>query len=223
MLLSGAGAAVAWALLAIACSWAGSFFDRFTLQIHGGVYLLVGLAASGAMTQAAQLLLGSRTWPVSPEWALWSGVAAAAICYVLGRKTHAVVRLVEAGVLVWFLGALTAGLSTYAYHGIAGAAATHAYCATLRTSVLSIGALLLAWAGARYIKPEFSRLVYPVMLMGAWRIVGIDLHQDRTTALFLSLLLYGAALILLPRIVGLPAYALDPRTASDSSKSAPNP
>ena len=30
--------------------------------------------------------------------------------------------------------------------------------------------------------------------------IGIDLHQDRTAALFLSLLLYGAALILLPRI-----------------------
>ena len=93
-----------------------------------------------------------------------------------------------------------AGLLTFAYHRAFGGAASHAYCATLRTAVISLGALSLAWAGAHWKRIEFSRLVYPVMALGAWRVIGIDIHQDRTTALFLSLLLYGAALILLPRI-----------------------
>jgi hypothetical protein len=72
--------------------------------------------------------------------------------------------------------------------------------ATLRTGVLAATALLLAWAGSRWNRLELSRLIYPVMIAGAYRLVMEDLHQDRKAALFLSLLLYGAALMLLPRL-----------------------
>ena len=68
-----------------------------------------------------------------------------------------------------------------------------------RTGVLAAAALLLAWAGSRWNRLELSRLIYPVMIAGAYRLVVEDLHQDRKAALFLSLLLYGAALMALPR------------------------
>jgi len=38
------------------------------------------------------------------------------------------------------------------------------------------------------------------MLLGAYRLIAIDLHQDRNPALFLSLLFYGAALMILPKL-----------------------
>jgi hypothetical protein len=201
MLFSGAAAAAAWAVLAIACVWLGRVYGRFTLQVHGGIYLLVGLLVSGALEDASELLFGSRLWPVAPAWPILGGAATAAICYLLARHVHSALRVAEAGVLIWLAGSIVAGLLTFAYHTVFGAGASHAYCATLRTAVLSLGALVLAWAGARWGRVEFSRLVYPVMVLGAWRVVAIDLRQDRTTALFLSLLLYGAALILLPRII----------------------
>ena len=102
---------------------------------------------------------------------------------------------------VLLVAGIAAGLLTSAYHLMFGAEATHAYCATLRTFVLSASALLLAWAGGRWDRQEFGRLVYPVMALGAYRMIGVDLHQDRTAALFLSLLLYGGALILLPKLI----------------------
>jgi hypothetical protein len=37
------------------------------------------------------------------------------------------------------------------------------------------------------------------MALGAWRLIAVDLRQEEKTALFLSLLVYGAALMLLPR------------------------
>jgi hypothetical protein len=200
MLLSGAAAAAAWAVLAIACVWLGRLFGRFTLQVHGGIYLLVGLFVSGALPQAAGLLLASSAWPVDPAWPLWGGLPAAAICYALARHVEGPLRVAEAGVLVWLAGAILAGLLTFGYHWAFGSTATHAYCASLRTAVISTGGLALAWAGAHWNRAEFSRLVYPVMLLGAWRVIGIDLHQDRTAALFFSLLLYGAALMLVPRV-----------------------
>ena len=95
---------------------------------------------------------------------------------------------------------IAAGALTAAYHALYGAGASHAYCATLHTGVLAGAALLLAWAGSRWNRLELSRLIYPVMIAGAYRLVVEDLHQDRTAALFLSLLLYGAALMALPRL-----------------------
>ena len=40
-----------------------------------------------------------------------------------------------------------------------------------------------------------------MMALGACRLLAEDLHQERKAALFLSLLVYGAALTALPRLV----------------------
>ena len=37
------------------------------------------------------------------------------------------------------------------------------------------------------------------MLLGAYRLMAVDMRQDRKTVLFLSLLFYGAALMAIPR------------------------
>ena len=60
-------------------------------------------------------------------------------------------------------------------------------------------ALLLAWVGSRWDYLELLRLIYPAMAIGAYRLVMEDLHQERKAALLLSLLMYGAALMALPR------------------------
>jgi hypothetical protein len=179
-----------------------------TLQVHGGVYLLLALASSGALEQAGDFLLGTATWPGEKPAAIGAGALAAAFCYLLaarhrraerGTWSLQAFRLVVAGALVWLAAGIAAGALTTAYHALYGAGASHAYCATLHTGVLAAAALLLAWAGSRWNRLELSRLIYPVMIAGAYRLVVEDLHQDRKVALFLSLLLYGAALMLLPR------------------------
>jgi hypothetical protein len=145
------------------------------------------------------------------------------LCYAIGTRHGAAVtpswssrtlRILVAGTAVCLVAGIAAGLLTSGYHAIFGAEATHAYCATLRTFVLSSAAMLLVWAGGRWDRPEFSRLVYPVMALGAYRMVGVDLQQDRTAALFLSLLLYGGALMLLPRLMRVRATVAS--TASES-------
>jgi hypothetical protein len=210
ILLSGAAAPGAWLVLAIGCIWAGGFFGRLTLQVHGGVYLLLALVSSGALEQAGDFLLGATaSWPGEQPAAIGAGALAAAVCYLLaarrapaerGSWSVQVFRLVVAGALVWLAAGIAAGALTTAYHALYGAGASHAYCATLHTGVLAGAALLLAWAGSRWNRLELSRLIYPVMIVGAYRLVVEDLHQDRKAALFLSLLLYGAALMLLPRL-----------------------
>jgi hypothetical protein len=146
-------------------------------------------------------------WPGEKPAAMGAGALAAVFCYLLaarhrraerGTWSLQAFRLAVAGALVWLAAGIAAGALTTAYHAVYGAGASHAYCATLHTGVLAAAALLLAWAGSRWNRLELSRLIYPVMILGAYRLVMEDLHQDRKAALFLSLLLYGAALMALP-------------------------
>jgi hypothetical protein len=180
-----------------------------TLQVHGGIYLLLGLASSGALREVASLLLGAASWPGERQVALWIGLAAAMAAYWLSgdrsqesraSKSAQLFRVSIAASLVWLAAGIAAGILTAACHAAMGAAASDAYCATLRTAVLAGLGMLLAWAGGHWNRAELSRLVYPAMILGGYRLVMEDLHQGHTGALFFSLLLYGAVLTMLPRM-----------------------
>jgi hypothetical protein len=107
------------------------------------------------------------------------------------------------GILAWQIAGIAAGFLTGAHHSLFGMDASHAYCATIRTGVLALGAVAAAWIGARW-RSELTWLLYPMMALGAYRLVIDDMQQDRRAAMILSLVLYGAALMILPRIVNRP-------------------
>ena len=209
MLLNDGAAAIVWSLLAIACIGAGGLWARLTLEIHGGIYLVLALALSGALRESAGFLLGTDFWLDSTHAALWMGVAVAGASYLLavrsapsiggGWNFHAL-RLAIAAILVWEVLGLSAGGLTTFYRSLVGATAGDPYCATIRTGAVTGAALLLAFAGSRHNFRDFAQMVYPPMLLGAYRLLAVDMHQDRKVALFLSLLLYGAALMAIPRL-----------------------
>ncbi|MGP8244598.1 MAG: hypothetical protein ACLQVN_08780 [Bryobacteraceae bacterium] len=209
ILLSSTTAAWVWFILAVGCVWAGGSLGRLTLAVHGVIYLLVALVASGAVQEARNQLLGAALWPGERQMALWTGLAAAAAAYALAALystgdqpswNKRVVRIAVAASFVWLAAGIAAGVLIGAYHALLGAGASNAYCATLRTGVLAGLSLLLAWAGPRWNRSELSSLVYPAMFLGGYRLVAQDLQQGHTGALFLSLLLYGAVLTALPRL-----------------------
>jgi hypothetical protein len=206
ILLSGAPAAVAWSMAALACVWAGGHFGSLTLQVHGGLYLLLAVGLSGVLQTSGRLLVGRATWSVEEGVALAAGAAVAVVAYWVAVRDRAaaghfpVLRLGMAGLAAWLMAGLAAGVLTFAYHAALGPEATHAYCATIRTGILGVAALGLAWAGARWKLEEWPRLVYPTMALGAYRLLTDDLRQERKAALFLSLLIYGTALMVLPRL-----------------------
>lgn len=197
ILLAGDSAALVWSALAVACLAAGSFYARFTLQAHGALYLLLALLASGALAQAGHWLLGSA---VGLEHA-WVTLMGLAVCATGVRACqHALMRLGMASGVIWLAAGLAAGALTGGYHALAGEPIAHSYCATLRTVVLAASALLVAWGGSRWRYPALSRLIYPLMLLGAYRLLSEDLHAEQRAASVLSLLVYGAVLMVLPRL-----------------------
>ena len=189
---------VLWLLLAAACAWAGRRYGRQTLGVHGAVYLSLALICLGAFQQATSALLGTS----GVQWAAVAGAVAAAVCY--GLSGPGWLRLALGGMLVLLGAGLAAAALTHSYHALLGLAASHSYCATLRTSVLAGGALALAWARARWQRVELGRLMYPLMLLAAYRLIADDIHQDRKAAAVISLLVYGAVMMTIPRMTKRP-------------------
>jgi len=79
-------------------------------------------------------------------------------------------------------------------------AADAAIVATLRTALLVAGALLLAWAGGARRFVEAAWLVYPLLVVIGVKLLFEDLRAGRPATLFLAFALYGAALIVGPRL-----------------------
>jgi hypothetical protein len=191
-------AAAVWTALAVTrLAW-----PRQALRGHATAYMFLALLASGTVTSAARILLGGDPPAPVPAALAWQG-AAAALCWGIATRRQAprLFRAILASATVWlFSGILAVGLTSL-YHTVFGALAPHAYCAMLRTAVLAVGALLLAAAVSRWKRSELAPLVYLLMILGAYRLLLVDLRQDIKAAVVLSLLVYGATLTLLPRLM----------------------
>lgn len=82
---------------------------------------------------------------------------------------------------------------------VLGVAIDEPALATVRTVLIAGAAMVLAWCGWRFGRPELIWIIYPTMIFGAFKLLAQDFRQGRPLTLFLSLLSYGGALLLLPR------------------------
>jgi len=200
---------VLWCGCAVACCYAAMAARRPTLGLHGAVYLLLGSAVSGASSEPFSLLLGIGT--VRVQWFVSFGVlAAATLSWVAiarswpgdaARWRKQAASFAIAANLTW----ISSGLAVRALVAIWQFSAEH-YGGriprdTLSTVVLTMFAVALAWAATRWPVRELLWLAYGFMALGAWKLVTRDFVNDRNFALVISLLFYGGALILLPRVI----------------------
>jgi hypothetical protein len=73
--------------------------------------------------------------------------------------------------------------------------------AAIRTAVLSASALALAWSRRRPFFGDLAWLPYPVLVAGGLKLVLEDLRTSGPAALVIAFGFYGAALILVPRVL----------------------
>ena len=72
--------------------------------------------------------------------------------------------------------------------------------ATVRAGVLAAATLLVAWGARRDRLREWVWLVYPLLVLVGLKMVAQDFNYSRPATLFIALALYGAALIVAPRL-----------------------
>ncbi len=209
LLFSGYGFWALWCACSVACCWAAMAARRPTLGLHGAVYLLLGSAVSGASGQSLPPLLGIGT--ASFEWLVPLCVLAAAMLswvaifrswpgdVALWRKRAASFAI--SSIISWILAGAAARVLILSWLMLAERTRGPVPAGTIGTVVLATFAVALAWAGARWPLRELVWLAYGFMGLGAWNLAARDFVNERDLTLIISLLFYGGALILLPRML----------------------
>jgi len=187
---------------AIACCWAARTLHLPTLGLHGAIYLLLGAAVARVTGQPLQVLFGVGTTTVN--WAASMAVLlAAVVCWVAiagvssgdaGRWRNQISSLAIAAHIAWIM----VGLTVFAVLGVSPATVP---ADTLGTVVLIALSLGLAWAGTHWGRRELVWLLYGFMAIGAYKLATRDFMNERNLPLVVSLLCYGGALIMLPRML----------------------
>ena len=175
---------------AVGC-WTALRFHLPTLALHGAVYYAIGSAVAGATGQPFFVFFGfgaAPREPWNPVLVLAAGLAAwAAIARLPGDHVrNRISSTAIAGLLLWIATGLLASLAN---------------SDTAGSIILIATAVALAWAGKRWSRQEFLWLVYGFMAIAAYKLAIRDFRDEHNIALVLSLLSYGGALILLPKLL----------------------
>jgi len=191
LLVTGLPLAALWSALMLVTTGFGELRRRNLLRVHGAVYLVAAAVASGLMNWS----------PSIASAALMATSAALAYLLILWLRVAETLSWPErapsaiaAGLLCWSLVVLATG------PGITSRLPAP-LIGTLRTVAICGTAIVLAWIGARWRLKELVWLLYPWMAFGAIKLILEDFGQGQSATLFVSLLVYGAALIALPRLL----------------------
>jgi hypothetical protein len=200
-----AGVSAVFAVVAVA-GWAR--FGRLYLLLHGVVYLMVAGIASHALEYGVWAIFASpQTWTAPAVVTVAVVVAAALAAWLAARRPQpeggvpaSVMRVIVAVALILTATGCAVGLVAPLLAGSSEGGVNLGALATIRTCVLAIAALLIAW-GARHDRlKEWAWLVYPLLVIVGLKMVAQDFKHSRPATLFIALALYGIALIVAPRL-----------------------
>ena len=200
----GAALGLFWCVLAAAAAALGMYFERGTLAIHSGAYTLAAALQTSFFTAAFDALFSSVARPWAPfRLPSLAVFATSLLAYVLLAREKADVRKMTWQVPRIALAAVAAlgagGLAVAELKPSLGADA--GAVAALRTGVLAAAALLLAAGRRRTSLSELAWLAYAVLVLGAGKLLLEDLPEGRPATLFVAFVLYGGALLAVPRLL----------------------
>ena len=191
-------------LLSVAAVVAVLVFTRtgyLSLGIHGTIYLLAAGAACGLFGYAGRTLAG--TVPAWPGWSFWVVAVAGLVSYIVGSRVAG--NEWKARVL-WVVPAAVVGFAAAAVVvagvvGLAGSGLSASRLSMVRTVVTCGMALGMAYGGSHWKRAELGWVAYGAIGLGALKLVLEDLRFGNAGTLVVSLLAYGAILVMLPRVM----------------------
>jgi hypothetical protein len=198
-----------WGGLAVTVAIAGGRLDRWTLRLHCAAYLI----AATAMTGLPATVFDSFTAPSAQDWRGLArpGITAwimAATCYGLLVATHRRCELSPWRRLPRFLialivlagagGLLVTALASWSIRLVPGS--EEAVVAAVRTAVLAITTMALAFTHRRRSIVELSWFVNPLLILGGLKLLLEDMRRGTPVSLFFGFAVFGIALIIASRL-----------------------
>jgi hypothetical protein len=206
---SGAWLGAALGLLGVLAIALWSRSGRLFLLLHGAAYIVAAGIASGALVYGLRTLVAGAEGPWTvPDVGMLVVLVASALCAGLaavrpsaeGDDVAIGTRFVITIVFVWLASGSMIGFVAPATRGLADGSVDPGGLATVSTAVLSVATLALAWIGRRDRFREWGWLVYPLLVGIGIKLLTQDFKHSRPATLFIALALYGAALIIAPRL-----------------------
>jgi hypothetical protein len=208
-LLPEAGAVAALSVFAVVCSVSWSRTGRLFLLLHSAVYLVAAAVVCGALGYDVRATIAGapEPWPL-PSAAMFGVLAASAISAWLaargpakdGGRYASLPRFIVVLVLVLSAGGTLVGCLAPRLARLGDGTVDAGMLATVRTGVLALLPLLVAWIGRHPRAREWSWLVYPLLVGIGLKMVAQDFMRSRPATLFVALARNGTALILAPRL-----------------------
>ncbi len=197
--------AYAWIGIAALLTLLGAGERHACLSLHGTVFAVFAAAGSGLLGLVGYAFAAgaSSRWPAVSVPAL-AALVTLVLAYMAPLATDAA-RQAFAGraAKTLSLAVLLAGLdgvliALIVPTGSSGMAPE--WLAALRTGLIAGSALVLAALSRTDRFREARALVYPLLVLGGIKIVVEDFQHGRAITLFIACALYGAALIIAPRL-----------------------
>jgi hypothetical protein len=201
---------VLWSVLGLASAVLAVRSRRITLRTHSAVYAVVAAISSGLLlaTVHAFLLGADKPW-TSFDSVAYLSLATTIASYLLlaarrdgelsfgARLPDLVLSLQAAACLggVIVSGAVAVWLNMHPGPLDAG------MIAVTRTAVLAIGALILAGTSRQASIPELGWIAYFLLVVGGGKLIFEDMQIGSAAMLFPAFIMYGAALILVPKLL----------------------
>jgi hypothetical protein len=192
LLFHGESVAMAWSVVAVCMMLAGMFARRRTLRVHGCVLLVLAGAAAGVVPKGWAMMVHATGEQYGALGVSYAAVLMAAMV-VYGAFVRWTVSsreaLVPVAILTWSLAGVLAAIAARATSG-----------APMRTVVLVMFAVGTAKLGSSVQRLELRWVAYGFVGLTGLKLLLADFQTAGSLGLFASLLLFGAMLILVPRV-----------------------
>jgi len=210
VLLPLAWASACWALLAVVMAWASGRTGWVNLSLQSTMLLLAAGVSSGLLATSLHALIGGagEGWPLAVP--SHSGIALATVaCLFIAVAQNSerwgvlagLPQLVVLALSVWEVGGLFIAYTAPWLAGTGTEAPDPAMLAALRTAVLSVAAVTLAFSSRYERWPEARWLVYPVLVLVGIKLFLEDFPHGHAATLFVALAFVGSALLLVARLL----------------------
>jgi hypothetical protein len=172
---------------------------------YGAVLLVAGALVSGLGAFAGHAFLGPPVGGMpSPDSVLVLSASAVATALLARRVRAGENGLASRGAMIALACVSIVGAGAFAERGlvlVVVPGGDPGLTASVRSAVLAAAAVLLASCRRLPTLSPLARLAYPVLAFSALKLLFEDLPHGRPSTLVATFVLYGAALIVLPRIL----------------------
>ena len=198
-------AKVQWPLLGawgVAASWAGTRILRLHLELHGLAFLLAAAAGSGLLSWALSELAGTPAGAAG--FAVYFITFCAIACYAGAARDRSEEWRLQAMSIVLAL-LVTAAVTALLVQEMMGLIALKVipgahHLAFIRTLMICLAAMGLAFGGARWGLTELTKIGYAILGLLAVKLALEDLRHGQLAFIAGSIFLFAITLIVVPRV-----------------------